>query len=145
MNRLLPERALRRAAPVAAAVLALAIAGCADMGAVHSNPKMQTADTLGLGAAAATPALDSQWWLAFGDPQLDALVDQAIAGNPNLQVAQARLARARASVMSAEAADKPQINGALDLTRQKFSENYIYPAPLGGSVQETGTLQFSAG
>ena len=145
MNRLLPVRALRRAAPVAAAVLALAIAGCADMGAVHSIPKMQTADTLGLGAAAATPALDSQWWLAFGDPQLDALVDQAIAGNPNLQVAQARLARARASVMSAEAADKPQINGALDLTRQKFSENYIYPAPLGGSVQETGTLQFSAG
>lgn len=148
MNRPLPEHPLRRPGALAAAVLALAVAGCADMGAVASNPKMQTAETLGLAAAPAAqamPALDSQWWLAFGDRQLDALIDQAIAGNPNLQIAQARLARAQAAVSTASAADKPQINGSLDLMRQKFSDNYIYPAPLGGSIQETGTLQLSAG
>jgi len=146
MTRLLPERAVRRTSAIAAAVLALAVAGCADMGATASNARMQTAQSLGLAAAPAAqaaPALDSQWWLAFGDPQLDALVDQAIAGNPNLQVALARLARAQASVTSTAAADKPQLNGGLDLTRQKFSDNYIYPAPLGGSVQEAGMLQFN--
>ncbi|MDM0072644.1 efflux transporter outer membrane subunit [Variovorax sp. J31P207] len=146
MTRLLPERALRRTSAIAAAVLALAVAGCADMGATASNPKMQTAESLGLTAAPAAqaaPALDSQWWLAFGDPQLNAMVEQAIAGNPSLQVALARLARAQAQVMYTEAADKPQLNGGLDLTRQKFSDNYIYPAPLGGSVQETGNLQLS--
>ena len=149
MTRPLPERAAsRRASAVAAAVLALAVAGCADMGAIASNPRLQTAESLGLAAAPtaqAAPTLDSQWWLAFGDPQLNALVDQATEGNPNLQIARARLARAQASVMTAEAADKPQIHGALDLTRQKFSGNSIYPAPLGGSVQETGTLQIGAG
>ncbi|MGO4389811.1 efflux transporter outer membrane subunit [Variovorax sp. M-6] len=148
MTRPLPERTLRRASAVAAAVLALAIAGCADMGAIASNPKLQTAESLGLAtaptAARAAPTLDSQWWLAFGDPQLNALVDQAVEGNPNLQIARARLARAQASVMTAEAADWPQINGALDLTRQKFSATSIYPKPLGGSVQETGTLQIGA-
>jgi len=146
MTRLLPDRALRRTGAISAAVLALVVAGCADMGATASHPNLQTAESLGLTsspAVQAVPALDSQWWLAFGDPQLNALVDQAIAGNPSLLVAQARLARAQAAVMSTEAADKPQLNGGLDLTRQKFSENYIYPAPLGGSVQETGTLQFN--
>lgn len=150
MIRPLPERAVRRTSAVAAAVLALALAGCADMGSIPANPKLQDADSLGLTAPAsrtvaadAGAPLDAQWWLAFGDPQLNALVDQAIEGNPNLQVARARLARAQAAVTTAEAADKPQINGSLDLTRQKFSENYIYPAPLGGSVQETGTLQLT--
>ncbi|MDM0080608.1 efflux transporter outer membrane subunit [Variovorax sp. J31P179] len=146
MTRLLPEGALRRTSAIAAAVLALAVAGCADMGATASSPKMQTAESLGLTAAPAAqaaPALDSQWWLAFGDPQLNAMVDQAIAGNPSLQVALARLARAQASVTYTEAADKPQLNGGLDLTRQKFSDNYIYPPPLGGSVQESGNLQLS--
>src|SRR5213075_1080185 len=88
MTRPLPEPTLRRTSAVAAAVLALAIAGCADMGAIASNPKLQTAESLGLAAAPtvpaaqAAPALDSQWWLAFGDPQLNALVDQATEGNP---------------------------------------------------------------
>ena len=141
---------MRRTTAVAAAVLALAIAGCADMGSIAANPKLQDADSLGLTAskaapADAAPALDSQWWLAFGDAQLDTLIAQAIEGNPNLQIARARLARAQASVMSAHAADRPHVDGSLDLTRQKFSDNYIYPAPLGGSIQETGTLQIEAG
>jgi NodT family efflux transporter outer membrane factor (OMF) lipoprotein len=153
MTRLLPEGALRHTTAVAAAVLALALAGCADMGSTTSQAKLRDAASLGLTPAPATsaapavsaaaPTIDSQWWLAFGNPQLDSLIAQAIQGNPSLQVARARLARAQAAVSTAEAADKPQINGGLDLTRQKFSGNYIYPAPLGGSVQETGTLQLS--
>lgn len=43
----------------------------------------------------------------------------------------------------AQAADKPQLSGALNLTREKFSNNYIYPFPLGGSIQEDGLLQLS--
>jgi outer membrane protein TolC len=67
-----------------------------------------------------------------------------VAGNPNLQVAQARLARAQASADIAGAALKPQVKGELDLNRQKFNSNYIYPAPLGGSTQNIGLLQLSA-
>ncbi|VTU23312.1 Toluene efflux pump outer membrane protein TtgF precursor [Variovorax sp. SRS16] len=151
MIQLLPESALRKVTAVAAAAMALALAGCADMAGIDSHAKLRDADSLGLSqaqpaAAAAMPAIpavESQWWLAFGDAQLDALVNQAIEGNPNLQVARARLARAQASAMIAESALKPQLNGSLDLTRQKFSDTYIYPAPLGGSVQETGTLQLN--
>ncbi len=126
----------------------LVLAACADMSGIDSHAQLRNSDQLGLASFQADPAsrastVDSQWWLAFGDAQLDRLVEQAVAGNPNLQSALARLARARASTALAEAADRPQLNGALDLTRQKFSSTYIYPPPLGGAVFNTGSLQFS--
>jgi NodT family efflux transporter outer membrane factor (OMF) lipoprotein len=33
------------------------------------------------------------------------------------------------------------VGGELDITRQRFSENSLYPPPLGGSIQNTGNLQ----
>ena len=135
--------------PVAAAVLAwtLALAGCADMAGIDSHSTMRDAASLGLADAmppdpAARPAgIDSRWWLALGDPRLDALVDEALAGSPNLQTARARLARAQAAIPGAQAADRPQLNGSADFTRQKFSGDYIYPPPIGGSIQNIGSLQ----
>jgi len=129
-------------------VVVLALAACADMSGIDSHAKLRDTDKLDLTTINANPNLrantvDNQWWLAFGDAQLNRLVDQAIAGNPNLQSALARLSRARASTALAEAVDRPQLNGGLDLTRQKFSATSIYPPPLGGAVLETGALQFN--
>lgn len=140
-------RALRRTPVMAAALLVVALAGCADMAGIGSHARLRDASSLGIAAdtsAAVVPSVDSQWWRAFGDAQLNTLVDQAVAGNPNLQVARARLARAQASADIAESALKPKVNGELDLNRQKFNSNYIYPAPLGGSTQNIGLLQLGA-
>lgn len=131
--------------PVATAVLVL-LAGCADMSGIASQATLRDADSLGLKAApfsTGISAVDARWWAGFGDAQLDALVDEALAGSPNIAVARARLSRAQAAIATAESADRPQLNGALDATRQKFSSNYIYPAPLAGSIQEVGTLQLN--
>ena len=43
----------------------------------------------------------------------------------------------------ARSADLPQVGAGLDLTRQLFSNNFIYPPPLGGSIVNSGTLQLS--
>ena len=139
-------RALRRTPVVAAALLVVALAGCADMAGIGGQARLRDASSLGIASAdkAAAPALDSHWWLAFGDAQLNGLVDQAVAGNPNLQVAQARLARAQANADVAGAALKPKVGLDLDATRQKFNTNYIYPEPLGGSIQNVGLLQLGA-
>lgn len=145
----LAKRAASRFALTAmSAVVVLVLSACADMSGIDSHARLRDTDQLDLAALNANPALhastvDSQWWLAFGDAQLNRMVDQAVAGNPNLQSALARLARARASTALAEAADRPQLNGELDLTRQKFSATSIYPPPLGGAVLETGSLQLS--
>ena len=128
MTDSLAVRAMRRTPVVAAALLVVALAGCADMAGIGSQAKLRDASSLGIApdsAAVPVSRLDSQWWLAFGDSQLNSLIDQAVAGNPNLQVAQARLARAQASADIAGAALKPQVKGELDLNRQKFNTNYI--------------------
>jgi NodT family efflux transporter outer membrane factor (OMF) lipoprotein len=131
---------------------ALMLAGCADMAGIGAHAKLRDADSLGFtaavpsnGTATLNPSegVDPRWWTAFGDAQLNTLIDQAVEGNPNLQVARARLARAQASVDVIGAADKPQLNGQFDANRTKFSKNYIYPSPLGGSIQEIGTLQLN--
>jgi NodT family efflux transporter outer membrane factor (OMF) lipoprotein len=147
MTESLAARAMRRTPVVAAALLMVALAGCADMAGIDSHAKLRDASALGIAAdanAAVVPSVESQWWRAFGDAQLNTLIDQAVDGNPNLQVARARLARAQASADIAESALKPKVNGELNLNRQKFNSNYIYPAPLGGSTQNIGLLQLGA-
>ncbi|MDR6886965.1 MULTISPECIES: efflux transporter outer membrane subunit [Variovorax] len=147
MTESLAARAMRRTPVVAAALLMVALAGCADMAGISSHAKLRDTSALGIAAdtnAAVVPSVDSQWWRAFGDAQLNTLIDQAVDGNPNLQVARARLARAQASADIAESALKPKVNGELNLNRQKFNSNYIYPAPLGGSTQNIGLLQLGA-
>ena len=91
--------------------------------------------------ASIKPAAD--WWRAFGDEQLDRLVTQALEGNPTLKVAQARLARAQAVTEVANAATRPQVNGSFDSTRQRFTENGLYPPPIAGSIITTSTLQLN--
>ncbi|MET4575174.1 efflux transporter outer membrane subunit [Ottowia thiooxydans] len=126
---------------------ALLMAGCADMKNMGPGAQLREASELGLAASTDTQALSpaADWWTNFGDPQLDRFVADAVAGNPNLRVAAARVSKAQAGVAFARSTDWPQVNGELSLNRQKFSSNYIYPAPLGGSVQNIGNLQASMG
>jgi NodT family efflux transporter outer membrane factor (OMF) lipoprotein len=63
------------------------------------------------------------WWKRFGDPQLDALVDKALAANPTLAAANARLAQAKALATAASAGLYPQINFATRITNDRISAN----------------------
>jgi NodT family efflux transporter outer membrane factor (OMF) lipoprotein len=61
--------------------------------------------------AQATPAPESrEWWKAFSDPNLDALVDEALAANLDLGQAQARLRAARALHAHADAPLRPNLH-----------------------------------
>lgn len=86
---------------------------------------------LGLGTAAA-PQIPDRWWQAFGDAQLDRLVEQTLAHNPQLALAMARLRAAQAQTDAARAGRLPSF--ALDATetRQRFSARDIVPPPYGG-------------
>jgi len=130
-----------RLAGLAAALL---LAGCASTGGIAPEAKLRDAPLPAAAPGASVPAAPSQWWREFGDPQLDALVEEALRGNPNLGAARARLRRAQAVGEVAGAATLPQLTGALDITRQRFTENGMVPKPLAGSVQDNGTLQLNA-
>src|SRR3546814_7786357 len=61
---------------------------------------------------------DTQWWRRYGDSQLDTLMAEALASNPSMTAAQARLAQANATVRGARAPLFPQVDANYDLTRQ---------------------------
>ncbi len=63
------------------------------------------------------------WWKRFGDPQLDALQERALAASPNLTVAAARLAQARASANAANAGLFPQLSLGGRVSRLDISAN----------------------
>jgi NodT family efflux transporter outer membrane factor (OMF) lipoprotein len=80
-----------------------------------------TAQTLSASDAAAWPA--DAWWKAYGDAQLDALVDEALTGSPTLAQAEARLRRAQALANQAKAAQLPSVgaNGAVERSKQSYN------------------------
>lgn len=117
------------------------LAGCASPGggASHAVPRAPAS----LGAALSqglAPWPQDHWWSAYGDPQLDSLVAEALQDNPSLKVAQARVAKARALADSTGALRFPGISANLDVTRQRYTENGLIPPPLAGSTSNSGQL-----
>ncbi|HEY8049567.1 MAG TPA: TolC family protein, partial [Ramlibacter sp.] len=130
-----------RLGALAAAVL---LSACADMKGIASHSTMRSNESVGLAPGSAPSfAVHTEWWKDFGDDNLDRLVAQALAGNPSLKIAQARLAKAQAAAEGARAGLLPQLGLQADSQRQKFSANNIYPPPIGGSVVTLNTLQLN--
>ena len=123
--------------------IVIALAGCASPSGIVSKGKLVDPAKVGVSGSTRNAPLAAEWWQGFGDAALTSLIDQAVAGSPTLRVAEARLARAAANAGSARAAEGPQLNGAFDATRQRFSATSIYPPPLGGTIRETATLQLN--
>ncbi len=111
----------------------LLLAGCASQGAVQPTAQAVQPARLGLAGGPAEFPRDN-WWTQFDDPQLNRLIAQALADNPSLQEAQARLRQAQAAVGVAQSSLEPKLGAAVNSTRQRFSENDIYPPPLGGGI-----------
>jgi NodT family efflux transporter outer membrane factor (OMF) lipoprotein len=126
-------------APLAALLGAMLAGGCASFDglapqAVGSDAARLAASRSLAGArlsAAAWPT--AAWWQRFGDPQLDALIGAALAGNPGMGSARARIEKAAALAAGSGAALAPQAGAGADVTRQHFSANGIFPPPLAGS------------
>ena len=63
-----------------------------------------------------------QWWLVFNDPQLNELVDIALAENKDLQIAASRVAQAMATVTVVNADRLPTVGAGAEATRSQPSE-----------------------
>ncbi len=122
----------------------LSLWGCAEFAppAMPSDARVWTdTATMGLNSSGSQAAIDAQWWKAYGSAPLNALMEQAVALNPTLQMAQARWRRASASIAMAEALNRPQTNATWDATHQRFTANGLVSPPMAGSIQDTATVQ----
>jgi NodT family efflux transporter outer membrane factor (OMF) lipoprotein len=144
MNTHAADGVSRRTLHAAALVLMLALSACADFSGIQPQASLRDTASVGLASGGFESAPGDHWWREWGDPQLDALVEQALKDSPSLKLAQARLARAQAVTEVAGAVAAPQLNAGVDITRQRYTENGAVPAPLAGSVRDSGTAQLSA-
>jgi len=122
---------------------ALLLAGCASTGGIHPTHTLADASTYGA-TPGQTPWPAANWWSQYGDAQLDHLIEVALAGQPTLRTVQARLQRAQASVVASDAARYPRVDGSLDMTDQRISENGIFPPPLAGATLWINQAQVAA-
>lgn len=144
-----PPRSLAHVATLSTAVLAvvasvLLVAGCASPGPQAAPAVLRSPTDLGL-SGAATPAVASRWWQAFGDAELDALVQRALADQPSLQLARARLARASAGVAAVRGEEGPQVALNASATRQHYSAHGLVPYPIAGNVWNSGDVSVGLG
>ena len=150
-----PLKTSRPLQPLRAAVLSAllaSLAGCAGYSDIQPGPAPRpidtfaAGDTLAAGPAAATafqwPA--EQWWTAFGDAQLNTLVDEALAYSPSLDAAAARLRAAQAFTGTARSSLYPYIDGTANIQYVHLSENWEFPPPFGGSTAWDNQIKIGA-
>jgi NodT family efflux transporter outer membrane factor (OMF) lipoprotein len=71
-------------------------------------------------------AIEDQWWLSYGDPQLNQLVNMGLSSSPSLDISGARIMAAQAMLETERSAFIPQIGVGGQVDRQQLSQNYIF-------------------
>jgi NodT family efflux transporter outer membrane factor (OMF) lipoprotein len=106
----------------------LLLSACApDLG---KPPQIQPPSNYADRAAFTAPAADwpaDSWWTKYGDPQLNTLESDALAGAPDLKIAEARLRLAGAAAQQAGSALLPALNGDASALSSKQSLNEGFP------------------
>ncbi len=123
---------------VAALAIPVLLAGCAIPA---SKPMVAPVSNTALGLSGdVAPVIATDWWHGFGDPQLDRLVGDAVAGSPSLDAALARIAQAQAVLATRNADTGPDVT--LDAQEQyaRLSGRYTIPPPFAGSTRFVGSV-----
>lgn len=115
-----PVAAGRLIAPMITAVL---LAGCV-VGPDYQTPilPMPAYWSSQKPTKSAQPAQLSQWWQRLRDPQLNTLVEEAVAGNLDVATAKAKIREARASYRQSAGTLLPSLDGSGSVTRNKSAE-----------------------
>jgi NodT family efflux transporter outer membrane factor (OMF) lipoprotein len=120
-----PARAAGRPHPAVVAIPTLFLfAGCApDLG---EAPRVQPPTAYADAKSFAAPKVDwpsDAWWEAYGDLQLNQLIEEALADSPDLKAAAARARGAMAMAEVAGANLWPTVTGAGSVTKVEQSTN----------------------
>lgn len=139
-----PTRAL-----LLSAAAASALAACAPVPNLGARPEVRAANSYAasqsLGGVAQAQWPVASWWTAYNDPQLNALMDEAFRGAPDLAAAAARLRSAQAYAVQAGAARLPRVDASGSAAANQINVGNSLPIDIGSNVQTIGygTLNLS--
>jgi len=124
---------------LSALAVAVFLAGCASTHGLapasqprDANATLATKQSFNATSDAQFPT--QQWWTVLGDPQLDALIEEALAGTPSLAAADARVRQAVATAGIADSVRKPSLTGTAQYSGVVIPESVAGP-DLGGTYQ----------
>ena len=131
-----------RIALVSGAVL-IGLSACGIIPDLGLAPQPKPAADYAATQSFTAPASDwpsDNWWKVYGDRQLDSLIDDALAGSPDLAQAQARVRQAQAYAQETGASLGPHIDAVASVAEVKQSYNMGFPPGLvPHGWQDTGS------
>lgn len=122
--------------------VSIALSGCIVSRVDPQKPQLPLPEALPV-QTLQTTQLPDPWWTLFADSTLDQLVDEALAHNPDVVIAAARVAEARAGLRITNADRLPTVNLGGNATRSKSSE--FMTTPGADQTRTTYTVQGTVG
>ena len=129
---------------IAGALVGITLAGCADQ-PVQPTPRaaydlntLQAGHAIDAAAAQAGAVATGIWWHAYGDAQLDNLMELAGREADSIQAAEARLRQADAVSAALAANLRPAVNASATAGFDRFPDHASYPAPYAGHTGSDG-------
>jgi multidrug efflux system outer membrane protein len=126
---------------LAATIAAASLAGCA-VGPDYARP--ETPLPAGFAVPQSAAAMGERWWTLFGDPALEALVDEALSANRDLAAAAERIEQVRARYVITRADQLPAVGVRGSASRDRSSERTAFPPPADAIESEAYRLVLSA-
>ena len=110
----------------------LLLTGC-TLGPKYKRPTVAVPDTYrgiapGAGSQSAASFGEEKWWNVFQDPQLQALIREALSQNYDVRIAAVRVLQAQASLGITRADQFPTIAGGISTSNERFPATRITPA-----------------
>ncbi|MFZ6750108.1 efflux transporter outer membrane subunit [Undibacterium sp. Ren11W] len=132
-----------RLSRLASVVASAMLAACANFSGIEPQSQSKSATDLSLSS---TPMQwpDEQWWRAYKDPVLSTLIAQALANNPGIKLAQARLAQVAALSANARSLESAQLGLGIQSIRERFTENGLIPPPFAGATNSSNSFMLNA-
>jgi len=142
---------------LAATASALALGACATVGPNFTPPEgpagpaaagYAMAGDIGAPGVRLSPEarIAGPWWQAFGSPDLDAAIRQALAGAPSIVEARATLERAQAQARATRGAQLAQVDASGSAERERINTAAFgftgFPSPTINLFQVGGTVSY---
>lgn len=128
-----------------AAACAIVMSSCASTAGLTTQSQLRDAGSLSARAAFAKVNVSDaawpgqHWWTTLGDPQLDALIDEALASSPAIDAADARTRKALAQSGLADAMRTPTLGAGAQVLGLQIPET-LAGEELGGKFSVANLL-----
>lgn len=130
---------MRKSTMLAPLLIPFILGGCTTVGPDFQRPAPPSAQagygTSGNALVALGSGPDAQWWKAFANPRLDALVARALAGNHSLASSRATLEQARQRIAAVRGRTLPQVDASARAERERINLSAFGFSGLGGDTQ----------